>query len=48
MFSDLQLVPEFDANAQVTSVLCVARDITRRKQNEELLPPQLENTDGFA
>lgn len=34
---DLQLVPEFDANAQVTSVLCVARDITRRKQSEESL-----------
>jgi len=37
LFLDYKIIPEFDTNGRVTSVLAVGRDLTERKQNEDAL-----------
>jgi len=45
---DILYVPECDESAQVVSVLGIARDITERKQAEELLRRQIELETSLA
>ncbi|WP_421921076.1 PAS domain S-box protein [Marinifilum sp.] len=46
-YFDWQLIPEFDDNGKVATIMAIARDITTRKLNEKALEEAIKTKDKF-